>query len=192
MEELRHNCNLERTQLLSNLAEKEEDVRHLKDRVLLLEERNSLGLTGEMTVDERVQKLLGERALFERRLEEAHLHLSQIKSSWSTKIEALETQVGRLCRQASEESSEKRQVELERNILKGKLVELEQKLKDTITKSEYKDVKIEKYKLEKMALEDEIKKVITKREEDVQSLHKEIVSGYPMNTTSQKRNFIFK
>lgn len=39
--------------------------------------------------------LVAERALLERRLEEAHLHLSEIKTSWSTKIAILETQVSR-------------------------------------------------------------------------------------------------
>lgn len=34
-----------------------------------------------------------ERKMLEQRLEEAHLHLADIKSSWSDKISALETQV---------------------------------------------------------------------------------------------------
>lgn len=37
--------------------------------------------------------LLGERALLERRLEEAHVHLTDIKASWSAQIASLETQV---------------------------------------------------------------------------------------------------
>lgn len=43
--------------------------------------------------DEKVQALLQERKLLEQRLEEAHLHLSDIKSSWSAQNLALETQV---------------------------------------------------------------------------------------------------
>lgn len=37
--------------------------------------------------------LIAERALLERRLEEAHIHLSEIKTTWSNKIAILETQV---------------------------------------------------------------------------------------------------
>lgn len=40
-----------------------------------------------------ISGLIAERALLERRLEEAHIHLSEIKTSWSNKISTLETQV---------------------------------------------------------------------------------------------------
>lgn len=183
LETLRHNFDLDRALLSSKLAEKEEDVRHLQDKVVLLEERASSGLAGEMTVDERVQKLLGERALFERRLEEAHLHLSQIKSSWSSQIESLETQVDRLCRQASEESAEKRQAELERDLLIAKISKLQVDIEDNKLKCETKDANLEKLELEKIALEDEIKKLKIKREEDRQVLEKEIVSGGLLKAT---------
>ncbi|KAK6618916.1 hypothetical protein RUM44_003297 [Polyplax serrata] len=176
IERMRHGFDLEKTQLTCKLAEKEEDVRHLKDKLVLLEERVNSGPIGEMTVDERVQKLLCERALFERRLEEAHLHLSQIKSSWSGKIESLETQVGRLCRQASEESTEKRQVEMERDHLKAKVTKLEMEYEESKSKWESKANKLEKLKLEKAALEDEIKNLKLKTEEDVLCLKREIKS----------------
>ncbi|GLH10676.1 Golgin subfamily A member 1 [Gryllus bimaculatus] len=71
----------------------------------------------ELNNVQRVAALLGERALLERRLEEAHLHLADIKSSWSDKIASLETQVGRLCRQAGEEGAERRRAESERDAL---------------------------------------------------------------------------
>jgi golgin subfamily A protein 1 len=58
-------------------------------------------------VDKPVQALLNEWILLEQRLEEAHLHLSDIKSSLSEKIASLETQAGRLCRQAAEEGTER-------------------------------------------------------------------------------------
>jgi hypothetical protein len=48
---------------------------------------------GDGSVEETVQALREERALLERRLEEAHIHLADIKSSWSSKIASLETQV---------------------------------------------------------------------------------------------------
>lgn len=45
------------------------------------------------SVEESVALLREERSLLELRLEEAHIHLSDIKSSWSSKIASLETQV---------------------------------------------------------------------------------------------------
>lgn len=38
-------------------------------------------------------QLLAERRILEQRLEEAHLHLADIKTSWCEKISSLETQV---------------------------------------------------------------------------------------------------
>ena len=128
MESLRHSSDRERSQLSSKLAQSEEDVRHLKDRVAVLEQRTNaecINLGSELTVDERVQALLGDRVLLERRLEEAHLHLSDIKSSWSGKISSLETQVGRLCRQAAEEGTERRRTEQERDALMERIKALE-------------------------------------------------------------------
>lgn len=55
-----------------------------------------------------MQLLLRERRMLEQRLEEAHLHLSDIKSTWSAQNMALETQVDRLSRQVAAETTEKR------------------------------------------------------------------------------------
>lgn len=55
-----------------------------------------------------MQILLRERRMMEQRLEEAHLHLSDIKSTWSAQNMALETQVDRLSRQVAAETTEKR------------------------------------------------------------------------------------
>ncbi|XP_034231639.1 golgin subfamily A member 1 isoform X1 [Thrips palmi] len=128
METLRHSSAQERMTLRSELAQSEENVRHLKDRVAVLERRTSadcVALGAPLSVDERVQGLLGERTLLERRLEEAHLHLADIKSSWSSKITSLETQVGRLCRQAAEEGAERRRAEKECERLEERIQQLE-------------------------------------------------------------------
>lgn len=58
--------------------------------------------------DEKVQSLLRERRMLEQRLEEAHLHLADIKGTWSAQNMALETQVDRLSRQVAAETTEKR------------------------------------------------------------------------------------
>ncbi|KAK3909020.1 Golgin subfamily A member 1 [Frankliniella fusca] len=131
METLRHSSEQERTTLRSELAHSEENVRHLRDRVAVLERRTSadcVALGAPLSIDERIQGLLGERTLLERRLEEAHLHLADIKSSWSSKITSLETQVERLCRQAAEEGAERRRTEKECEQLQERVQQLEAEL----------------------------------------------------------------
>lgn len=119
---------------------------------------------------------MGERALLERRLEEAHLHLSDIKSSWSSKITSLETQVGRLCRQASEESAERRQAELDRDLANAKITELEEELEKVKAKLELKNTKAKRLQVERDEFEEELKNLKVKLEEDVLFLRGEIVS----------------
>ncbi|KAK9510176.1 hypothetical protein O3M35_005017 [Rhynocoris fuscipes] len=125
LEMLRHTSEKERWHLSSKLAQSEEQVRHLTDRVAVLTRRSEsdAGLASSLPPDDRVQALLGERALLERRLEEAHVHLTDIKASWSAQIASLETQVGRLSRQAGEEGAERRTAE-------AKVAELEAKLEE--------------------------------------------------------------
>jgi len=83
LDELRHTSEQEKSALTSRLAEEEETKRHCKDRIAVLEERcraSCLGLGGDLTIDDRVQGLLGERALLERLLSEAHEHLSEVSA----------------------------------------------------------------------------------------------------------------
>uniref|UniRef100_A0A1Q3FL12 Putative omega-crystallin n=1 Tax=Culex tarsalis TaxID=7177 RepID=A0A1Q3FL12_CULTA len=104
---LRHSSTIERNNLRSTLAAAEEENRHLKSRIQVLEESRALLTSG--STDDQVQSLLQERKMLEQRLEEAHLHLSDIKSSWSGQNLALETQVNRLSHQVAEETKEKYQ-----------------------------------------------------------------------------------
>jgi golgin subfamily A protein 1 len=161
------------------LAQSEEEVRHLKDRVVVLEQRTNaecINLGAQLNVDERVQALLSERILLERRLEEAHLHLSDIKSSWSEKIASLETQVGRLCRQAAVEGSERRRTEQERDALLERTKALEFIVDKGKSMAKEKDDRIERLKEERDALIEELKDVKLKRDQEVGSLQQEIVS----------------
>lgn len=179
LESIRHNFDLEKAQLTSELAQKEENVRHLKDRVTVLEQRSNadaIALGADLTIDERIQALLGERTLLERRLEEAHLHLFEIKSSWSSKIASLETQVGRLCRQASEESTERRQAELARDTSNAKITELEEELEKMKSKLESKDAKIARLQIERDECEDKLKELKSNWDEEVEIFRNEIVS----------------
>ena len=65
METLRHSTQRERAQLSCQLAQTEEEVRHLKDKVFVLEQRVALESNDQVTVDERIADLMRERALLE-------------------------------------------------------------------------------------------------------------------------------
>lgn len=71
-------------------------------------EEARMNFSSNASKDEKVQSLLRERRMLEQRLEEAHLHLSDIKGTWSAQNMALETQVDRLSRQVAAETTEKR------------------------------------------------------------------------------------
>ncbi|XP_015175210.1 PREDICTED: golgin subfamily A member 1-like isoform X2 [Polistes dominula] len=133
METLRHSTQREKAKLSCKLAQTEEVVRHLKDKVFVLEQRGASDTNDPMTNDERIADLMRERTLLDRKLEEAHLHLSDIKTSWSGKIACLETQVGRLSRQAGEEGLERRRVEEEKEKLKQRIKQLEAEIEETST-----------------------------------------------------------
>lgn len=86
LESLRHSTARDLAALATELAKSEEERRHLSDLVVVLRQR----VSNETSTDEQVNT---ERKLLEQRLEEAHLHLADIKTSWSDKIASLETQV---------------------------------------------------------------------------------------------------
>lgn len=127
---LRHSSQTERNSLSTSLAVAEEKNRHLEsklrvkwhthiwwtehselnewiDRFQIFEEAR-LNLTSATDNGDKVKRLLREHKLFEQQLEEAHLHLSDIKSTWSAQNIALETQVDRLSRQVIAETADKR------------------------------------------------------------------------------------
>ncbi|XP_026738114.1 golgin subfamily A member 1 isoform X2 [Trichoplusia ni] len=83
-----------------------------------------------------------ERAVLTRQLQEAKMALADVKTSWSGQIASLETQVARLSRQAGEEGSERRRVEIEKKEMQDKLnsaaAELE-KTKQNLANSEAKE-----------------------------------------------------
>ncbi|XP_015592620.1 golgin subfamily A member 1 isoform X1 [Cephus cinctus] len=142
MEILRHSTQRERAQLSSQLAQTEEEVRHLKDKLFVLEQRLALQSNDQVTVDERIAELMRERTLLERKLEETHFHLSDIKTSWSGKISSLETQVGRLSRQAGEEGLERRRVEQEKEVLAARIKQLEAEIEVNNVVMATKDAKL--------------------------------------------------
>lgn len=174
LEDLRHAFQQEKSQLSSQLAHSEEETRYLKDKISVLERR--VAQTSNLTTDEQIVDFMRERTLLERKLEEAHLHLSDIKTSWSGKISSLETQVGRLSRQAGEESLERRRVEEEKEKLKTRVQQLEAELevKDVVITS--KDAKMVRMQenIDEMALE--LKELQANADSEVEEFSRKIVS----------------
>ncbi|XP_035773083.1 golgin subfamily A member 1-like [Anopheles albimanus] len=141
LESLRHSSQCERSNLVSTLAAVEEANRHLKSRIQVLEDTRVSLTTNSGSTDEKIQCLLQERKLLEQRLEEAHLHLSDIKSSWSGQNMALETQVNRLSRQVAEETTEKHKALKQKDELMERLKQLEfehEKLQSEVTQRDNK------------------------------------------------------
>ncbi|XP_071637778.1 uncharacterized protein [Temnothorax longispinosus] len=177
METMRHSTQRERAQLSCQLAQTEEEVRHLKDKVFVLEQRIALETNDQVTVDERIADLMRERTLLERKLEEAHLHLSDIKTSWSGKISSLETQVGRLSRQAGEEGLERRRVEQEKERLKQRIKQLETEIEVNNVVLATKDAKLLRMTedIDEMAME--LKELRASVDDEVDEFKRQIESS---------------
>ncbi|XP_067627629.1 golgin subfamily A member 1 [Eurosta solidaginis] len=124
LERLRHSSQLGKNNLTTTLAAVEEENRHLKMRLQIMEKAR-LDAINSFSADEKMQALRQERKMLEQHLEEAHLQLSDIKSTWSGQNLALETQVSRLSKQVAEETTEKRKVLRSRDDLNEKVKQLE-------------------------------------------------------------------
>jgi len=121
---LRRTSQTERNQLLTKLSAQEEEIRHLNSK-LEISQQSRVVITNSESESDKINLLLAERKLLEQRLEEAHLHLYDIKSTWSSQNLTLETQVQRLSRQVCEETSEKRKAIEAREALQEKVKQLE-------------------------------------------------------------------
>ncbi|XP_030563571.1 golgin subfamily A member 1 [Drosophila novamexicana] len=107
LEQLRHATQQEKNHLTTTLAAVQEDNRNMKMRMRIIEEARLEALP-QLNTEQQVQALVQEHKLLEQHLEEAHLQLADIKSSWSGQNFALEKQVSRLSQQVAEETTEKR------------------------------------------------------------------------------------
>lgn len=168
LESLRHSSARDMATLASDLAKSEEERRHLTDLVAILRERSSS--------DNSDEQFAAERKLLEQRLEEAHLHLADIKTSWSDKIASLETQVGRLSRQAAEEGSERRRAVDEKDVLLERVRQLECELECNNLELNNKDAKMKRLIMEIEELSTELKNLRSESEEEVAFLRVQIVS----------------
>uniref|UniRef100_A0A0C9Q4Y7 GOLGA1_1 protein n=1 Tax=Fopius arisanus TaxID=64838 RepID=A0A0C9Q4Y7_9HYME len=176
MESLRHTTQREKAQLSGELAQTKEEVRHLMVKVFVLEQRVALESNSESSVDERIADLMRERTLLERKLEEAHLHLSDIKTSWSGKISSLETQVGRLSRQAGEEGLERRRVEEEKEKLKQRVKLLEGEIEVNNVVMATKDAKLLRMAEDIDEMATELKELRASVDDEVEEFKRQIVS----------------
>ncbi|ALC41577.1 cbs [Drosophila busckii] len=107
LEQLRHASQQEKIHLTTTLAAVQEENRNMQLRFRIVEQSRLETLT-QLNAEQQVQALVHEHKLLEQHLEEAHLQLSDIKSSWSGQNFALEKQVSRLSQQVAEETTEKR------------------------------------------------------------------------------------
>ncbi|XP_055855061.1 golgin subfamily A member 1 [Episyrphus balteatus] len=140
LERFRHSAQLGKNNLTTTLAAVEEENRHLKVRLQIVDQAR-MDTILSLGSDEKIQALVQERKLLEQHLEEAHLQLSDIKSSWSGQNLALETQVSRLSKQVAEETTEKRKALKARDDYGEKVKHLEfemEKLKDDLQQRDTK------------------------------------------------------
>nr|XP_023015103.1 golgin subfamily A member 1 [Leptinotarsa decemlineata] len=167
LESLRHSSSRDLAYLAAELAKSEQEKKHLSDLVVILRQNTS----NETSTDER---LVSERKLLEQRLEEAHLHLADIKTSWSDKISSLETQVGRLSRQAAEEGSERRRAVQERDKLTEKIKQLEAELDCCKFELSNKENKVKRLNEDVNELSAELKSLRTENDEEITFLRTEL------------------
>ncbi|KAJ3655166.1 hypothetical protein Zmor_014303 [Zophobas morio] len=167
LESLRHSSSRDLAALATELAKSEEERRHLSDLVVVLRQR----VANETSDDEHITS---ERRLLEQRLEEAHLHLADIKTSWSDKIASLETQVGRLSRQAAEEGTERRRAVQEKEKLEEKVRQMEAELECNRLDLNNKETKIKRLTMDVEELSIEIKALRSESEEEVTFLRTQL------------------
>lgn len=127
------------------MAAIEEENRHLKMRLQIVEKAR-IEVLNTLSGDEKIQALIQERKLLEQHLEEAHLQLSDIKSSWSGQNLALETQVSRLSKQVAEETTEKRKVLKAKDDLIERVKHIEFELLKAKDEIKQRDDKVRKLK----------------------------------------------
>lgn len=132
---------MDKNQLITQLSAKEEEIRHLTTKLDISEQSRAL-FTSSDSENDKIKLLLQERKMLENRLEEAHLHLYDIKSSWTSQNLTLENQLQRLSRQVAEETAEKRKAFETKESLMEKIKQLEFDLIKTRDELKQRDNKV--------------------------------------------------
>ncbi|XP_037515541.1 golgin subfamily A member 1 isoform X2 [Rhipicephalus sanguineus] len=100
---LKHTHDVYKSKATTMIDEKDRHISDLEDKVRTLEKRlEGTALTG----DEHIQSLVEERKQLEKKLDESRQHLSEVKTSWSDKINNLEAQIFNLNQKMAEDSQE--------------------------------------------------------------------------------------
>uniref|UniRef100_L7M2C2 Golgin subfamily A member 1 n=1 Tax=Rhipicephalus pulchellus TaxID=72859 RepID=L7M2C2_RHIPC len=100
---LKHTHDVYKSKATTMIDEKDRHIADLEDKVHTLEKRLE-GTT--LTGDEHIQSLMEERKQLEKKLDESRQHLSEVKTSWSDKINNLEAQIFNLNQKMAEDSQE--------------------------------------------------------------------------------------
>lgn len=100
---VRHTHEMYCKQSILVIEEKDSDLEHLRERVTLLEQRAA---NCNLDDDSRLQAIIAERNVFEKKVEESRQQLNEIKSTWSDKIMNLERQISHLNEKISEDNEE--------------------------------------------------------------------------------------
>lgn len=167
-------------QLITKLSAKEEENRHLTTR-LEISEQSRTHFTSSDSENDKIKLLLQERKVLENRLEEAHLHLYDIKSSWTSQNLKLENQLQRLSRQVAEETAEKRKAFETRELLLEKIKALESELTKARDELHQRDNKIKLMNEEIDELNSSLREIRLENEEEIEFLRSKVVSKAPLN-----------
>ncbi|XP_037785088.1 golgin subfamily A member 1-like isoform X2 [Penaeus monodon] len=161
---LSHKLNALSVRYTSLEETKSEELSHLQNRVITLEQRHS---QTNLQETEKVQALIKERECMEHQLEEARQQLTNIKASWSEKITTLENQIQNLNSKIAEDQMDLQKAEKENHLLTLELSAL--KDKNTILV------------LENSELDKKLSSEIHQQKEDLETLQWQLT-----NTTAEK------
>ncbi|CAN7937089.1 unnamed protein product [Ixodes hexagonus] len=178
---LKHTHDLYKSKTTSLLDEKDSSISDLEDKVRTLEKRlDGAGLTG----DEQVQSLIEERKALEKKLDESRQHLSEVKSSWSEKINNLESQIFNLNQKMAEDAQECSRLErqLEETALKLKTTEqncwtleeqLQQKTSELAALQQSKEEELRRQRSQQDAQLDELRLQVAALRSDLSQAHRD-------------------
>ncbi|KAG5679603.1 hypothetical protein PVAND_009163 [Polypedilum vanderplanki] len=187
-ENLRRSTQLEKNQLITKLSAQEEEIRHLKAKLEIAEQRAQI--TSSDTENDKIRLLLQERKMLESRLEEAHIHLYEIKSNWTSQNLTLENQLQRLSRQVAEETAEKRKIVETKEILLEKNKQLEFELLKATEELKARDNKIKLMNEEIDELNTSLRELQTENEEEIEFLRSKV--AYQESELNQTKESVMK
>ncbi|KAK7077486.1 hypothetical protein SK128_024884, partial [Halocaridina rubra] len=150
---LNHKLSASHTKYAALEECKNEEVKHLQERITTLEHRSGQATLHET---EKVQALMKEREIMEHRMEEARQQLNNIKSSWSGKITALENQIQNLNSKTAEDQADLKRADEENSVLKSEISALKEQIQSLMNS---------KLETEKHLTED-----LSRHKEDIESL----------------------